>query len=268
MPRDLPRQLYDLLWRQEKPAVLTSGTLAAGGFAPARRQLGLEGGTPVRTLQVPSPFDYPHNSLLVAFGIAVVFAAIVQRHRAPNYVVVDVAGVEMGRHHGLVPPGQQLVGQFHADLVRQFRRDFAFGKTLDQMVPLYAAGFVPAVGVGFHVGKRCFAQATQSRLKADGLGLVTIEGVIHRFFQRTRLCGFSFISHIFHRPVQAAHGDEGCIGRCLSPFQRKSRTRTGPATMWSYKAKKRKISSLRIALSVVQHTTGCIQADLPAIAMF
>ena len=65
VPRDLPRQLYDLLWRQEKPAVLTSGTLAAGGFAPARRQLGLEGGTPVRTLQVPSPFDYPHNSLLV-----------------------------------------------------------------------------------------------------------------------------------------------------------------------------------------------------------
>ena len=45
---------------------MTSGTLAAGGdFAPARRQLGLEGGTPVRTLQVPSPFDYPHNSLLV-----------------------------------------------------------------------------------------------------------------------------------------------------------------------------------------------------------
>ena len=65
VPCDLPRQLYDLLWRQEKPAVLTSGTLAAGGFAPARRQLGLEGGTPVRALQVPSPFDYPHNSLLV-----------------------------------------------------------------------------------------------------------------------------------------------------------------------------------------------------------
>ena len=88
-----------------------------------------------------------------------VFAAVVQRHRAPNDVIVDVAGVEMGRHHGLVAPSQQLVGQFHADLVGQFRHHLARGKTLDQMIPLYAAGFVPAEGIGFHVGKRRFTQA-------------------------------------------------------------------------------------------------------------
>ena len=112
-----------------------------------------------------------------------VFAAVVQRHRAPNDVIVDVAGVEMGRHHGLVPPGQKLVGQFHTDLVGQFRRHLARGKTLDQMVPLYTAGFVPTVGVGFHVGKRRFAQAAESRFKTDGLGLIPVEGIVHRFFQ-------------------------------------------------------------------------------------
>ena len=146
-----------------------------------------------------------------------VFAAVVQRYRAPNDVVVDVAGVEMGRHHGLVPPGQQLIGQFHADLMRQFRRDFARGKALHKVVTLHAAGFVPAVGVGFHVGKRRFAQAAEPRFKADGLGLVAVEGVVHRFFQRTRLCGFGFISHIVHRPVQAAHGDERGVSHATSP---------------------------------------------------
>ena len=66
VPRDQPGYLRNLLWQREKPTILTSGTLAAGGdFIPARRQLGLESGTPVRALQVPSPFDYPHNSLLV-----------------------------------------------------------------------------------------------------------------------------------------------------------------------------------------------------------
>ena len=98
-------------------------------------------------------------------------------------MIVDVAGVEMGRHHGLVPPGQQPVGQFHADLVRQFRRDFAFGKTLDQMVPLHAAGFVPAVGVGFHVSKRRSTQAAEPRFKADRVGLIPVERIVHRFFQ-------------------------------------------------------------------------------------
>lgn len=66
VPRDQPGYLRDLLWQREKPTILTSGTLAAGGdFVPAQRQLGLESGAPVRALQVSSPFDYPHNSLLV-----------------------------------------------------------------------------------------------------------------------------------------------------------------------------------------------------------
>lgn len=66
VPNDLPYCLYSALWRREKPAILTSGTLAAGqDFAHSKRQLGLEAGVPVRTLQVPSPFAYAENGLLL-----------------------------------------------------------------------------------------------------------------------------------------------------------------------------------------------------------
>ena len=66
VPKDLPQHLYTALWSQSKPAILTSGTLAAGdGFANTSRLLGLVHGVSVRTLQVPSPFDYEHNCLLV-----------------------------------------------------------------------------------------------------------------------------------------------------------------------------------------------------------
>ena len=65
VPRDLPSQLYDLLWKREKPAILTSGTLAAGrDFDYTARRMGLRDGVPVNTLQVPSPFDYPRNAML------------------------------------------------------------------------------------------------------------------------------------------------------------------------------------------------------------
>ena len=66
VPADLPHSLDAALWSQGKPAILTSGTLAAGGdFSNTRRQLGLEHSIPVRTLQVPSPFDYANNCLLM-----------------------------------------------------------------------------------------------------------------------------------------------------------------------------------------------------------
>lgn len=65
VPRDLPSQLYELLWKREKPAILTSGTLAAGrDFDYVARRMGLRDGVPVNTLQVPSPFDYPRNAII------------------------------------------------------------------------------------------------------------------------------------------------------------------------------------------------------------
>ena len=64
--RNQPKHLYRLLWQREKPAILTSGTLAAGhDFIHIRRRLGLCDGSAVQTVQVASPFDYAKNCLLV-----------------------------------------------------------------------------------------------------------------------------------------------------------------------------------------------------------
>ena len=66
VPRDQPGYLRDLLWQREKPAILTSGTLAAGhDYTHVRRRLGLHGGLAVQTVQVASPFDYAKNCLLL-----------------------------------------------------------------------------------------------------------------------------------------------------------------------------------------------------------
>ena len=146
-----------------------------------------------------------------------VLAAIVKCYRTPYNVVMDVAGVEMGGHHGLIPPAQQLVGQFYADLVGQLRRDLTFRETLDKMISLHAAGLVPALHIFLHVGKGRFAQAAQARLKVNGFCFVAVEGIIHRFFQRTWFCGFGLVPNIGDGPVQAAHGDEGGVSHATSP---------------------------------------------------
>lgn len=63
--RDTPARLARDLWRAWKPAILTSGTLAAGGsFARVRQQLGLEKNERCREFSAPSPFDYKRNCLL------------------------------------------------------------------------------------------------------------------------------------------------------------------------------------------------------------
>lgn len=66
VPLDQPGYLHTLLWQREKPAILTSGTLAAGhDFTHVQRRLGLHDGSDVQTVQVASPFDYAKNCLLV-----------------------------------------------------------------------------------------------------------------------------------------------------------------------------------------------------------
>lgn len=63
--RKLPQQLARDLWQRGIPAVLTSGTLAAGGsFVRLRQMLGLERLARCREFTAISPFDYPHNMLL------------------------------------------------------------------------------------------------------------------------------------------------------------------------------------------------------------
>lgn len=65
VPFDLPQCVYDALWREQKPAILTSGTLVVGeDFTHTEQQFGLDRGTSLRTLRIPSPFHYENNCLL------------------------------------------------------------------------------------------------------------------------------------------------------------------------------------------------------------
>lgn len=65
VPFDLPKCLSSALWDEQKPAILTSGTLAVGeDFSHTEKRLGLDRGTPLRTLKVLSPFDYEKNCML------------------------------------------------------------------------------------------------------------------------------------------------------------------------------------------------------------
>lgn len=61
--RDTPAQLRHLLWEQEIPAVLTSGTLMTGGsFERTRRSLGIS--CRFEETKAASPFPYQENCLL------------------------------------------------------------------------------------------------------------------------------------------------------------------------------------------------------------
>ena len=65
VPFDLPKCLSSALWNEQKSAILTSGTLAVGeDFSHTEKRLGLDRGTPLRTLKVLSPFDYAKNCML------------------------------------------------------------------------------------------------------------------------------------------------------------------------------------------------------------
>ena len=62
---DLTAQLRQTLWRQERPAVLTSATLAVGeDFRRFKEETGLLTDSRVTESVAPSPFDYQRNCLL------------------------------------------------------------------------------------------------------------------------------------------------------------------------------------------------------------
>lgn len=67
IPKHLDKLLYQDLWRKQIPAVLTSGTLSAGGsFERIKRVTGLHRLPADRLLETskPSPFDHSRNSIL------------------------------------------------------------------------------------------------------------------------------------------------------------------------------------------------------------
>ena len=63
--REMPEQLHHALWSKETPAILTSGTLMAGGsFDRTRQLMGLSANKRLDDFIAVSPFDYKENCLL------------------------------------------------------------------------------------------------------------------------------------------------------------------------------------------------------------
>ena len=132
VPRDQPGYLRDLLWQREKPAVLTSGTLAAGDdFTHIRRQLGLGGGAAVQTVQVASPFNYAQNCLLV-------FPPWPAVHQ------MDKLNEEATSHERLARQIEQLIRAAHGHALVLFTSYDQMGHVYEQLegrlpVPLFKA---------------------------------------------------------------------------------------------------------------------------------
>lgn len=132
VPRDQPGYLHSLLWQREKPAVLTSGTLAAGdNFTHIRRQLGLGGGAAVQTVQVASPFNYAQNCLLV-FPLR------------PAVHQMDKLNEEATSHERLARQIEQLIRAAHGHALVLFTSYDQMGHVYEQLegrlpVPLFKA---------------------------------------------------------------------------------------------------------------------------------
>ena len=63
--REMPKQLRRALWMKDIPAILTSGTLMAGGsFERTHKVMGLSENQRLQDCIAVSPFDYERNSLL------------------------------------------------------------------------------------------------------------------------------------------------------------------------------------------------------------
>lgn len=132
VPRDQPGHLHELLWQREKPAILTSGTLAAGeDFAHIRRQLGLGDGAAVQTVQVTSPVDYVKNCLLVFPP-----QPVVRQMGKPNE--------EATAHERLARQIEQLIRTAHGHTLVLFTSYDQMGHVYEQLegrlpVPLFKA---------------------------------------------------------------------------------------------------------------------------------
>ena len=132
VPHDQPGYLHKLLWQREKPAILTSGTLAAGhDLTHIRRRLGLHGGLAVQNVQVTSPFDYAKNCLLL-------FPPRSSAHK------VDRPSGEETSHERLARQIEQLVSAAHGHTLVLFTSYDQMGHVYEQLegrlpVPLFKA---------------------------------------------------------------------------------------------------------------------------------
>lgn len=127
---------------------------------------------------LPAEFiGYRPNFSVVALGVAVVLFSILDRHRVPHDVVVNMPGIQMGADYRLILPLEELPGKFQPDLVCQFGGHFTSRKTLHQMKALHPAGLVPHLLDFAHIFKGGFAGAGNGRLKQVLFCLGPVESI-------------------------------------------------------------------------------------------
>lgn len=83
IPKAIPKLMYDALWNQRMPIVLTSGTLSANSsFERVKVQLGLNLSNRVAEQSCASPFDYKNNTILYLSE-----NTIFPDHQNPDYIL-------------------------------------------------------------------------------------------------------------------------------------------------------------------------------------
>lgn len=99
--RQIPAQLDRSLWKRKQPAILTSGTLAAGeNFNRTKQLMGLDGRAKTKAYTAISPFDYQRNCLLYLPSGHVPHPGSAKE---PAYLAEQIAALADATHgHGLV----------------------------------------------------------------------------------------------------------------------------------------------------------------------
>ena len=96
-------------------------------------------------------------------------------------VGVDVLAVRVGGHDDLVV--LPLLRQLQCDPVRQLRCQFPLGKTLHQMITLYAVHPAPSLLIGKHILKGRFQRTADGAFEYITFCFLPVVGIVHSLLQ-------------------------------------------------------------------------------------
>ena len=99
-------------------------------------------------------------------------------------MIVDVALINMGSQHIGIFPLQHFLGKLLPDLMGLFRRGFAGGKGLYQVVAQIIALLVCLRQQHFKFNVRCFIRAGKGGHQQLAVSFVRVLDVVKGFFQR------------------------------------------------------------------------------------
>lgn len=150
------------------------------------------------------------NFVKIGFHIAPQFPAVQKGHRVDRDVVVQMMLIEVRSNDYLKLLSKQPPRKLHTDGVGLLRGDFSRLKGLNNVIALYAAGFVVAPLGALHVPTGVFdAFTVQTALKQPFLGFIRVDRVFNHAGKRGLflICG---ILNGFLKP--AAYGEH--LGDC------------------------------------------------------